>query len=167
MYHGSLNLSDSYCGPHGKLKLDISAYSVEGASEMQILEMLSHLPTLDHLSLDPQLECKLSPKFFTPMDLSKTPVREALLPALRVLELYHPVPCTIYAALICMLESRVPSNSDNNSPSPSQFTSHKRPYLRSNNLFLSQFHRRCGRRILPCRGSVHKSENTISRIQRH
>ena len=82
--------------------------------------MLSHIPTLEHLSLSPQ--CKLSPKFFTPMDLSKTPAREALLPALRVLELYHPCPCTIYAALICMLESRVPSNSDNNSPLPSQTT---------------------------------------------
>jgi len=103
------------------LKLDISACSViEGASETQILEMLSHLPTLEYPSLSPQ--CQLSPKFFTPMDLSKTPAREALLPALRVLELYHPPPCTIYAALISMLESRVPSNSDDNSPSPSQTT---------------------------------------------
>jgi hypothetical protein len=103
------------------LKLDISACSaIEGTSETQILEMLSHLPTLEHLSLDPQ--CKLSPKFFTAMDLSKTPAREALLPALRVLNLYHAGPCTIYAPLICMLESRVPSNSDNNSSSPSQTT---------------------------------------------
>jgi len=102
------------------LKLNISAYSAEGASETQILEMLSHLPTLEHLSLDPQ--CKLSPKFFIAMDLSKTPAREALLPALRVLNLYHPGICTIYAALICMLESRIQSNSDNTFSSPSQTT---------------------------------------------
>lgn len=99
------------------VKLNVSGGSVEGASETQILEMLSHLPTLEHLSLDPQF--KLSPNFFTPMDLSKTPVHKALLPALRVLELYHAGSCTIYAALICMLESRVPSN---NSSSPSQTT---------------------------------------------
>jgi hypothetical protein len=99
-------------------KLHISARSVEGASERQILEMLSELPTLEHLSLDPQ--CKLSPKFFTAMDLSKTPAREVLLPALRVLNLYHAGPCTIYAALICMLESRIQSNTHSNSSSPSQ-----------------------------------------------
>lgn len=102
------------------LKLDLSACSVEEASETQILEMLSHLPTLEHLALDPQ--CKLSPKFFTTMDLSKTPAREALLPALRVLGLYHAGSGNIYAALICMLESRVPSNSHNHSSSPSQTT---------------------------------------------
>jgi hypothetical protein len=102
------------------LKLDISDFSVVEPSETQILEMLYHLPTLEHLSLAPQ--CKLSPEFFSAMDLFKTPAREALLPALRVLDLYQAGSCTIYAALICMLESRVPSSSDNNSLSSSQTT---------------------------------------------
>ena len=102
------------------LKLDITAHIVEGASEVQILEILFHLPTLEYLSLAPQ--CEFSPKFFAPMDLSKTPAREALLPALRVLEMCHQGSCTIYTALIRMLESRIPSDIDNNSLSSPQRT---------------------------------------------